>query len=181
MIRKWITKKRKWSFEKKRIRRLRESLFNLGTFPADCEGAFNYAVKFLQVIANFQDDGGIWHAPERLLKFQAELSECINQVGRNRYGINRTKKKEKVTMENTYWGANLVDNIQTAKNWLEDKSTYPNFSKKFLKMPERYEDNPPCVKVVLDFQVRPLVLNNMSKILEICDKLLGIKRGSLRK
>jgi hypothetical protein len=165
------TRKANWVLEKQRLIQLRQDLSKLGGFPQTEEGAFDYAVQFFQVMSEFQDKGGIWNAPKDLLEEQSALNSHIENSGRCTYGINRTERGERVTLDNTYWGDRFGLFTHTGRYWKESESLYSGFAAQWLKDPSNYEQNPTTQKVLVDFQVKPFVNSHLSRVIDLCDQL----------
>lgn len=89
-------------------------------------------INFLNIISKFQDQGGFnkeieilsnhesWKTKEHLTALK-NLQSCIENAGRDPYGMNRTKKREIVSVENVFLGGIFGLWTKTAKYFLENQ------------------------------------------------------------
>ena len=161
-----------WPAEKERLNCFSQKLLSLGEFP-QVANAFHYAVRFFQIVSDFQDVGSIYNAPEEFAETQCIFNRHIYNAGRNDHGINRTKRGETVTLENTYWGGVFGLFTKNGQEWSDCSSVYHGFSSQWLEDPSQYDADPEIRKVLVDFQVKPFIESHLPKMLELCDKLLA--------
>lgn len=107
--------------ERKRLEILKKDLLALGTIPKDPAGIIRFNVKFLDVISQFQDQGYINYQPIAKRNEMETLNRIILSSGRQKPGSkrwNRSKKGEKVTIHNVYYGDVYGFPAMPASYWL---------------------------------------------------------------
>lgn len=106
--------------ERKRLEILRKDLLALGKIPKDAAGILRFNVKFLDVMSKFQDNGYISYQPISKKYEMDTLNQIILACGRKQdnTGWNRSKKCEKVTIHNVYYGDIYGFSAKPASYWL---------------------------------------------------------------
>ncbi len=113
-----------------KILNLSNDLKNIGDAPCVFEDnsdnrIFEYALKYFNIITKFQDDIKINPNLLPLAKESAAaLKTHIEQAGRNKNGLIRSKKGEAVTLENLFLGGMHNTKMDSVENWLSDKSEF---------------------------------------------------------
>jgi len=98
-------KKEKAKLESERLKNLKAKVMELKKLMPPQEKYREwllFSVNFFQVFSDEQDYGCYWYLPRS--EDMDIINRCIRNVGRDEYGINRTKRGEKVTIDNVYWG-----------------------------------------------------------------------------
>lgn len=167
----WCLGKDKWEKERERVIALEKAIMKLGEVPSSIPKAYEYAVSFFNLVSAFQDEGMLLNAPGKMIQVQKELNDIVEYIGRSQYGVNRTQKGEKITLDNIYLGGIFGLCTFSARKWLESDSIYEGFASQWLVHPEKYEENPLDRKVIFDFQVKKLL--KQEKILSLCEKLIA--------
>lgn len=141
----------KWRQEKRRLERLKQELYLLGQIPREEKAVLEYAVRFFNIVSEFQDSGTIDNEPRKFSREVAELNVHIQNSGRCQHGVNRTVKGEKVNLYNTFWGGVYGLYTQTSAEWLKGGSAGK----------------------VVKLQVRPFLESHVQCMMDLCTQLLA--------
>lgn len=104
-----------------RVIRLEKELQKLGDFPSgNIKKIILYNVSFLNIVSQFQDNGYLKHQPKAMDDTQQLFNTTIKMSGRqdDPYKWNYTKKGEKVTTLNVFYGGVFGLPIKPASYWL---------------------------------------------------------------
>lgn len=113
--------------ERKRLEVLKKDLLALGTIPKDPAGIIRFNVKFLDVLSKFQDQGYINYQPIAKKDEMETLNLLILKSGRqepNSKRWNHSKKGEKVTIHNVFYGDIFGLPFKPASYWLAQPKSY---------------------------------------------------------
>lgn len=150
--------------EEERLINLKKHIEELGVCPPN-KAAFYFLVDFFNVVSEFQDAGKLIWVPNA-----ERFNALIENVGRDEFGMNRTKMGEEVTLDNVYLGNIFGLFTLTAREWVYCESKYEGFSERYLK--EDFPD-PNDWEVIVKYQVMPFVNNSMKAILDEIEVLLA--------
>lgn len=113
--------------ERKRLEILKKDLLSLGTIPKDPAGIIRFNVKFLDVMSRFQDQGYINYQPIAKRNEMETLNKIIFSSGRQKPDTkrwNRSKKGEKVTIHNVFYGDVYGFPAKPASYWLSQPKSH---------------------------------------------------------
>lgn len=151
--------------EKGRLIRLKNEIQAFQEMPHDKNG-FAYVIDFFNTTSFFQDEGKLSYA-----KNATEINDLIDVLGRQTYGWNRTKKGEKVTLDNFYVGDRYGLFTKSLRSWMNSTSIYHDFALRWypnLAMPNK--DDPFDWQVILFFIIEPFIKEEKKLLLNLLDK-----------
>lgn len=142
------------SSEKARLNKFLSNLNELGDIPTDDKRCVGYLIDFYNVVSDFSDGGTKLNAVSNTEEIVKDLYLVLDNSGRDPYGINRSRKGEKATIDNVFLGD--VCGLWTfpARTWLADG---------------REKD----LATICRYQVR-VALRNRKFLIEILEKLLKL-------
>lgn len=116
----WV-RQQNYPAEIARIIRLEKELRKLGDFPSgNIKKIILYNVNFLNIVSQFQDNGYLKYQPKEMVEIQKLFNVTVEMSGRqdspNKW--NYTKKGEKVTTLNVFYGGVFGLPIKPASYWL---------------------------------------------------------------
>lgn len=169
--------------ETRRLACLQKDLLKLGDFPyGDPKKIILYNVNFFDIISRFQDDGYLKYQPRDKESIAKLFNLVIRQSGRQKDGMkwNMTKKGEKVTTQNVFYGGVFGLPLKPALYWL----SLPKSKKIVIDFHSAIAidiKNSPVVDTKEMWQTEALVnseivrftSNNSKVILDCLDKLLS--------
>ena len=158
-------KEKEKEVEKARLIRLKNKVEALQEMPHDKRG-FTYVLDFFNIIAYFQDEGKVSYAKNASL-----INGVIDVLGRKPYGWNRTKKYEKVTLDNFYVGSQYGLFTKTLRTWMDSTSVYPDFAARWHpNLALLTKNNPFDWQVVLFFIIEPFIKERKKLLLYLLKK-----------
>lgn len=116
----WV-RQQNYPAEIARIIKLEKELKKLGDFPSgNIKKIILYNVNFLNIVSQFQDNGYLKYQPKEMNEVQKLFNVTVKMSGRqdspNKW--NYTKKGEKVTTLNVFYGGVFGLPIKPASYWL---------------------------------------------------------------
>lgn len=161
---------KEWEAEKRDVEAFGEKLRSLGE-PQSADDIFEYLIEYFQICSDFQDEfGAIHHSPD--YQTMCEFNRILQNSGREKYGWNRTKKGEAVTLDNVYLGNIFGLFTHSARTWKNSKDVYDGFYRQWTNRKDLKNDPSMC-EVIGKFQVLPFVTKNRQALLETITKMVA--------
>ena len=155
-------KERVAKFEVERLRKFKEKVNELRSCMPSQEkyqGWLLFSVEFFQVFSEEQDYGVYRYLPKS--EDMVLINKCIRNGGRDEYGINRTKKGEKVSIDNVYWGnlesfGCITKNVREYIEFEEEPEDVLCEAEWYLNSHRRYDTE---AEKVVRLQVIPFIMS----------------------
>lgn len=154
-----------WREEKRCLDDFANELRKLGEPTNDL---YQYMVDFFNVCSEFQDKfREIKHCPD--YELMCAFNCVLKNSGRNTFGMNRTSKGEKVTLDNVFLGGVFGLFTHSARVWRNSTDTvYEDFNHQWL---HKNGEDPTMAEVIAHYQVLPFVSANRKALLDGIAKL----------
>lgn len=151
-----------WENEKHCLDAFASDLRELGD-PTSVTDLYQYLVDFFNICSDFQDKfRRVRHCPNQDL--MVAFNRTLENSGRCRYGMNRTREGEKVTLDNVYLGDVFGLFTHTARTWRSsDDTVYDGFNQRWLHKDGK---DPIMSEVIARHQVFPFVEKNRKALLD---------------
>lgn len=168
----WVVEKKKIEEEMVRICNLKTELLRLGGCPEETVEIFAYAIKFFNITSKFQDEGNVKYLG--LKETQKLFNSVLATVGRSysKFGMNRTQKGQKVTLDNLYCGEIYGLEYNTARFWKNCQVPYYIMANKYSDMHKSMLVKPLASTIIARYQLRNLMIVARKKLLDLSNELL---------